>query len=975
MKGEIIVFEHKRKPLDSGEGPSTREGTNIRDFEKHRAEEYEQRQRDWKEQRERLNKFNRIMAKDDSKTILAKYMEIHEHVVGKYQLKELYINNENNTSPEDINAFKEINDIFENHLKALEITQVKALEITQELSKIEPVEVGPSLATKARDMISKFPKEHRHQRMNKEIGQLKECVGGMLGNIDDFPSEELKEKVLQVTLDKIKNFQELVPQSVEKYGERKGKEGRDQAEQRIKAINNQLKDLSEAVSIYKQVHEIQTTFIEDLRDLDKRDVETVGNAFKETLDSYKRGNDTQDLLLLLQQKHELLKYEVLKVEWNKQYDLSQKILMRSEAIDSDEMKEKRELCKENIKEWHKQRYLDKDLYPQDPHPHFDKGDPHTIAEGVHSMKEWNKKFEDDVFSGTVRKIEEKLSDPLLGLSKKENLKVVKSIEYASERYKNHEGRADRNLAEQGIEIIDQLNRLDKNLESQKDIHNQCKQLYPAFQGIRDKMKSITLPEELTQDFNTTLTSLSEQYYQLAKDNFTSNFAEKTLMMHQKKINKLNLEAARELDRLLQQAHRQEQDNPDARVVYKQAIRNLQEVKDPIDLINIKEQLAERYNSVLKYLKEIDVSKENKNIREDIQNFKGCVEYFEKNIKTFLDEKKFYTACKLSEELAYRIKMAKSIDDNVFINIDNRLKDIEFRHNDYSREISESATLEKKKPNEDTNFSDEEYQVYAVFDGVTGKPGGSGGHLASAIAVDYLRQSLTRLSDDLHVEDMKKNMKDILFGIHNEIIHHQKGNYSEMATTASIVKIMKDGTAVIGNAGDSRVYLLRSGKSSVEQLTLDHAGWVEEVENMGCDPWNVQKAMAEAKNPKEPSDQIPSIATEPEYLGITQCLGKQYNEDQPESKLKTCRLKPRDVLLITSDGVHDNLTDQGIAKHLLKNKSDTKKAVDALVREAKHISGQKTPRSKIDDITAVVYVHGKGRRDVEKIESERLEKGR
>jgi protein phosphatase len=430
-----------------------------------------------------------------------------------------------------------------------------------------------------------------------------------------------------------------------------------------------------------------------------------------------------------------------------------------------------------------------------------------------------------------------------------------------------------------------------------------------------------------------------------------------------------LETARELDSLLQQAHRQEQDNPDARVVYKQVIRTLQEIKDPIDLINIKEQLAERYNSVLKYLKEINVSKENKKTHEDIQNFKGCVEYFSQNIKTFLDEKKFYTACKLSEELAYRIKMAKSIDDNVFINIDNRLKDIEFRYNDYSREISEAATLEKKKPNEDAYFANDEYRVRAVFDGVTGKRGGSGGHLASAIAVDYLRQSLTRLSDDLRVEDMQKNMKDILFGMHNKITQCKYGNYSEMATTASVVKVMKDGTAIIGNVGDSRVYLLKSENPSVEQLTLDHAGWVEEVKNEGHNPWAVQKAMADAQNPRVPSNQIPEICTDPDYLSITQCLG--YGDIRPD--IYTRKLNPGDILIITSDGAHDNLTDENMAK-LLENKSNPKEAADALVQEAKKISTQKTPRSKADDITAVVYVHGKGG-DVEEIESERLEEGR
>lgn len=259
MKGEIVVFENKgkRKPLDSREGPSTREGTKIKDFEKHEAEEHEQRQRDWKEQRKRLDDFNEIMVKDDSKITLIKYMEIQEYVVKKYQLKELYINNENNTNPTDIKAFKEINDRFENYLKEL--------EITQELLKIEPVKVDKTVG-KIKERLSLFPREYPPERVNKEIYQLQGMVRGMQGNIDDFPSEELKGKVLQITLDKIKNFQELVPQPIEKYGERKGKEGRDQDKQRIKAINNQLKDLSEAVSIYKQVHEIQTKFIGDLSD-------------------------------------------------------------------------------------------------------------------------------------------------------------------------------------------------------------------------------------------------------------------------------------------------------------------------------------------------------------------------------------------------------------------------------------------------------------------------------------------------------------------------------------------------------------------------------------------------------------------------------------------------------------------------------------------------------------------------------------
>jgi hypothetical protein len=115
---------------DSGEGPSTREGTKIRDFGKQRAEEYEQRQMAaWKEKRKRLKKFNTIMREDDSQIKLKKYIEIQEDVVKKYNLKDLYVTNENNTNPIDIKAFKEINDQFDNYLKTL--------GINQELSKVE----------------------------------------------------------------------------------------------------------------------------------------------------------------------------------------------------------------------------------------------------------------------------------------------------------------------------------------------------------------------------------------------------------------------------------------------------------------------------------------------------------------------------------------------------------------------------------------------------------------------------------------------------------------------------------------------------------------------------------------------------------------------------------------------------------------------------------------------------------------------
>ena len=255
--------------------------------------------------------------------------------------------------------------------------------------------------------------------------------------------------------------------------------------------------------------------------------------------------------------------------------------------------------------------------------------------------------------------------------------------------------------------------------------------------------------------------------------------------------------------------------------------------------------------------------------------------------------------------------------------------------------SGAFTLGKTVKNEDAYFQDNLHSIYGVFDGVGGHEGGD---IASQAAKDYLEKNSEVFSDMTSLEDIKNKMKDILVEAH-EAIKEKPGS-----STASVVKIMLDRTAVIGNIGDSRVYLLENGSQSVEHLTLDDSGF--KAYTIGSpeeyDYKKIQEDMAQIDTFDFLPDNIPLFAARTRN-GISQALGTR----EMEPNIYTHPLSPGDRLIIMSDGIHDNLTDQQIAKCLIDNPHDTEKAARALVQQAKEVSKQNTSRSKPDDITAIV----------------------
>jgi len=141
----------------------------------------------------------------------------------------------------------------------------------------------------------------------------------------------------------------------------------------------------------------------------------------------------------------------------------------------------------------------------------------------------------------------------------------------------------------------------------------------------------------------------------------------------------------------------------------------------------------------------------------------------------------------------------------------------------------------------------------------------------------------------------------------------------MGTTASVL-ILANNRWMIGQVGDSRVYLLRDG--ALRQLTKDHS-YVQEQVDAGL--------------------LTPEQARYHPYSNvITRCVGAS---DAVEPDTYNGEIKPGDVFLVASDGLTGMVDDRRLAQ-LLGARSSPGRIVDALISEA-------NGRGGLDNITAIV----------------------
>ncbi|MBI2631288.1 protein phosphatase 2C domain-containing protein [Candidatus Nomurabacteria bacterium] len=260
-------------------------------------------------------------------------------------------------------------------------------------------------------------------------------------------------------------------------------------------------------------------------------------------------------------------------------------------------------------------------------------------------------------------------------------------------------------------------------------------------------------------------------------------------------------------------------------------------------------------------------------------------------------------------------------------------------------------------NEDAILADEEHRAFGVFDGMGGHDDAEAAAKASA---EYMKGRLLEIEGGLSLEEAREKFAQIIK--ETDIFLQEKfQNYKDKkpATTCSVLKIHKDERgrewALIGSVGDSRVYKISPG-GALEQMTKDDDS-INDIRNWpGIDEQTriaaqekMARKIANARSLGELEDKEKSFFMTRNVITIALGL----NIEAPA--ISALHLEKGERFLITSDGIHDNLTTGEIEEtvnELGTPAEISKKLVEKSLARSRQGKDEE-PRAKPDDMTAIV----------------------
>ena len=223
-------------------------------------------------------------------------------------------------------------------------------------------------------------------------------------------------------------------------------------------------------------------------------------------------------------------------------------------------------------------------------------------------------------------------------------------------------------------------------------------------------------------------------------------------------------------------------------------------------------------------------------------------------------------------------------------------------------------------NEDSFFAEanEKRGLFIVADGMGGH---AAGEVASEMAVQIISRELAGITEINGDNVASAKVSDAVKKANSKIYERTITEVDKqgMGTTASVL-ILTGSRYLIGQVGDSRVYLLRDGK--LRQLTKDHSYVQEQVDAGFLTPEQARY---------HPYSNV-----------ITRCVGAS---DSVEPDTYNGEVKTGDVYLVASDGLTGMVDDRRL-QQLLFSRATPGRVVDALISEA-------NGRGGLDNITAIV----------------------
>jgi protein phosphatase len=222
-------------------------------------------------------------------------------------------------------------------------------------------------------------------------------------------------------------------------------------------------------------------------------------------------------------------------------------------------------------------------------------------------------------------------------------------------------------------------------------------------------------------------------------------------------------------------------------------------------------------------------------------------------------------------------------------------------------------------NED-NFAVSDWGDRGLFIVADGMGGHAAGEVASEMAVQTIERELQDLKDP-NDDDAEEKLAEAL-RMANRTIHDRtitEVDKQGMGTTASVL-VLWESKYLIGQVGDSRVYLLRDGE--LQQLTKDHSYVQEQVDAGFLTPEQARY---------HPYSNV-----------ITRCVGAS---PEVEPDIYQGEVKVGDLFLVASDGLTGMVDDRRL-QILLMSRAAPERKVHALIAEA-------NGRGGLDNITAIV----------------------
>ena len=203
-------------------------------------------------------------------------------------------------------------------------------------------------------------------------------------------------------------------------------------------------------------------------------------------------------------------------------------------------------------------------------------------------------------------------------------------------------------------------------------------------------------------------------------------------------------------------------------------------------------------------------------------------------------------------------------------------------------------------------------LFVVADGMGGH---NAGEVASAMAVESLRRSAANIVDDATLETALRAANEEIFG--ESMANHVRHG---MGTTIAVLKVTDDGTVLVANVGDARIYRWHEGNLS--RITKDHS-YVQELVDEGI------ISLEEAR-------------VHPRRNIVTRALGI---DAEVEISTATLPVTIGARYVLCSDGLVDEVTDSEISA-VLSRYADSTAAAEALIAAANAAGGR-------DNITVIV----------------------